>query len=81
MVGSTIGDLTLLIPVLSAAIASIIAAWKSTQTHHEVKTLNAKTIGVLAGEEETRRIEKKPLEDRTSSDQRHLLDIPPEEKS
>lgn len=48
------------------------------QVHGEVKTLNAKTIGTLAGEQETRRIVGKAPEDRTFSDQQHLHDVPPE---
>jgi hypothetical protein len=71
-------DLAIVITAAGAAVTSTIAAWRSTQTHKEVKTLNAKTIGVLAGEQETRRISDKPLEERTPEDQRHLLDIPPE---
>lgn len=50
----------------------------ATLTHSEVRTLNAKTIGELAGEQETRRIIDKPIDERTPGDQRHLLDIPPE---
>lgn len=50
----------------------------ATGTQAEVTTLNAKTIGVLAGEQETRRIIEKPVDDRTVQDLRHLLDVPPE---
>lgn len=78
MFASTISDVATLIAAIGVAIPAIIAAVRSSQTHKEVKTLNAKTIGVLAGEQETRRIDAKPLEARTPDDQRHLLDVPPE---
>lgn len=78
MFASAITDIATLIAAISAAIVAIIAAIRSTQTHHEVKTLNAKTIGALAGEQETRRIDAKPLNQRTRDDQQHLLDVPPE---
>jgi hypothetical protein len=70
--------IALVIAALGVAIPSIIAAINATRAHNEVKTLNAKTVGVLAGEQETRRIAHKPLDERTPSDQRHLLDVPPE---
>jgi ABC-type lipopolysaccharide export system ATPase subunit len=62
---------------LVAAIFAGIAALRAKEVRSEVKTLNAKTIGVLAGEQETRRIVDIPAADRTFSDQQHLHDVPP----
>lgn len=79
MIANTVvSDWVPLIIALGTAGASLIAAWRATQTHGEVKTLNAKTLGVLAGEQETRRIVDKPVSELTRDDQQHLLDVPPE---
>lgn len=78
MIATATSDIALLIGSLLTGIAAVIAAIRSTQTHSEVKTMNAKTLGVLAGEQETRRIVEKPLDERTREDQIHLLDVPPE---
>lgn len=80
-----IGAATSAVVTIIGAIFAGMAAFRITgvshkvaEVHDEVKTLNAKTIGVLAGEMETRRIVEKPPEDRTFADQQHLHDVPPE---
>jgi outer membrane murein-binding lipoprotein Lpp len=76
-----IGAIAAGVAVVAGAVFSGIAAMRSTQAHNEVRTLNTKTIGVLAGEDETRRIVQKDPLDRTFSDQQHLQDVPPEDQS
>lgn len=74
---TTMPEYLTLIAAISTAIVAIVNAIKTQQVHSEVKTLNAKTIGVLAGETETRRIEAKPVETRTYDEVQHLHDVPP----
>lgn len=62
-----------------AAIASLITAVAVLLTrrtinavHTEVKTMNSKTIAVLADENEDRRIKSLPDDERTTEDWEHL---------
>lgn len=87
MYASTIIDLALLVTAIAAlvgAVASVISASigrKNRDTirevHTEVKTMNGVSMGALADNAETRRIEEKPKEKRTSADWQHLSDVPP----
>jgi hypothetical protein len=85
MVGISAEEIAVVIAAFATATVAIVGAVfsgiamiRAGQVHKEVRTLNAKTIGVLAGETETRRIVDKDPNKRTPDDQRHLLDVPPE---
>lgn len=67
-----VGDILTLIAATSAAIVSIITAWNTTRVRHEVRTMNEQTIGQLAANQETRRIEVIPQADRTAREDRHM---------
>ena len=86
MFGLDVAGLVTLISASSAAIVAIITAWhqrdlpkdakqnvaNTSQTLHEVKTMNELTIGQLGEAAETRRIQEKPPEDRTTREGRHV---------
>lgn len=72
--------------VLAALIASApptIIGWRNKRTiddtHRQVQTLNESTIGQLAANTETRRVEAIDHDDRTALEQRHVDDAPPPE--
>lgn len=67
-----VADILTLIAATSAAIVSIITAWNTTRVRHEVRTMNEQTIGQLAANQETRRIEVIPKGDRTAREDRHM---------
>lgn len=80
MIAVSVADLVTLISAVTAAVVAIIGALRGNQVHRELRTLNSKSIGALAGEDETRRIRDVPVEDRTPGEQRHLLDVPTTDK-
>ncbi len=71
------------IGLLVTAVATLIAALTNTvvatRARRENRTYNETTVGMLAAEGETRRIEKIPHAKRTAKEQRHLDDAPPDD--
>lgn len=67
-----VADVLTLIAATSAAIVSIITAWNTTRVRHEVRTMNEQTIGQLASNQETRRIDHIPQAERTAREDRHM---------
>lgn len=72
-------DLALLVTAIGTAIAAIVAACASLvaalriqNVHHEVKTMNELTLGQLGERRETRRIENVEPDDRTAQERRHM---------
>ena len=71
-------DLATLVTAIGAAIAGVVAAWRATQARNETRTNNDKTIGRLASDDETRRVEAVPNAERTAAEQHHLDTSPRE---
>ncbi len=82
-----LGAIAAIIVAISGAIAQMVNSYilvrgqskiaaKVDDVHHEVTTLNGKTIAVIADEGETRRIENIPEDDRSVADQAHLDAMP-----
>lgn len=65
------------IPALIVAVEHRITRKSIRQVDKKVDTLNESTLGEIASEDATRRIEKIPHDDRTEKEQRHL-DAAPE---
>lgn len=72
--------------VLAAVISSVVIAIEHTLTRRSVRvvdgkvdTLNESTLGQLAAERETRRVEDIPHDDRTAQEQRHVDTAPEKE--
>ena len=62
--------------VVTAGVAGW-SAWLAHQAHRNTKTRNGKTLGKMADDVETRRIEPIPPDDRTPAEAQHVADIPP----
>ena len=82
--GVLIGQVAAGLGVLIAAIGSVMAARRAgvaattvTAVHQEVKTINGLALGQLADAAETRRIEKKVPDERTTAETAHIAAVPP----
>lgn len=77
-IDSTITAIALLVASLGGLIGSL-ANWRNGKkieaVKDEVKTANSQTLAQLADADETRRIDLKPLKDRTTLEKSHLTDV------
>lgn len=60
-------------------VVAVIQLRATNRVHKEVRTLNEGTIGSFAAEDETRRIEALPRDQRSPTEQRHIDQAPPQE--
>lgn len=79
MDAATIAAVGAVLTAVTTPIGFVLVAMIQSRVHHELKTLNEGTVGSFAAENETRRIEAIPHDERTATEERHMASAPPPE--
>jgi hypothetical protein len=79
MDAATIAATAAIITAISTPLVAVFLGVRLSSVHSELKTLNEGTVGTFTADNETRRIELTPHDERTPTEQRHLDTAPPAE--